>query len=167
MPQSPTALKNLLDSWPSQHPVGPRLDMRPVLDVYAKEPEHPGHRKRKIREVSQRRPVLERNVFLSRLAKALFENVPLLERVGMKPARCRVGQTSPFFFLSIFFSFFFLYRTNSLVKGPRQLYRILSIGITTQEVQPVLGSRAGKRQSATLPGWYQSRMGRGKALWRL
>jgi hypothetical protein len=46
---------------------------------------------------------------------------------------------------------------NSLLKGSRQLYRILSIGVTTQEVQPVFGS--GTESPGQLPGSSPDGMG--------
>ena len=70
-------LQDLLDGRPLKHALTPLIDIRPILNIDAQELEHPRHGKGKVRQISQRGAVLERNVILSWKSQSLVKNIPL------------------------------------------------------------------------------------------
>jgi hypothetical protein len=80
-------LQHPLHRRPIHHPLTPRLDCRPIFNIYTKEFEHPGHRKREVRDVSDGGTVWERDVILSWEGEASFQYIPLLENVCVESRR--------------------------------------------------------------------------------
>ena len=84
MPETLRPLHNVLHRWPRHHAFRPPLNMRPVLDVDAKETEHPGHGKGKVGEICYCWAIFERYVPLVWLGEAFFEDVPLFQGICME-----------------------------------------------------------------------------------
>lgn len=76
---------NSLHCWPRQHAIAPGLYIRPIIDIYAKEGKHPGHRIWEIRDISYGRSVRKSNVALPWQPKSFIQYIPLCQGILMKP----------------------------------------------------------------------------------
>lgn len=88
--------------------------MRPVVDINAEKLEHPGHGKGKVGQIGQSRAVGEGNIVLAGQREPFVENIPLAQAIRVQLLDCAW-----------------------------QLDGLLARGISSEEIQPILGSRPG------------------------
>lgn len=118
-----------------QHALTPLLNAWPIVYVHAQKFEHPWHGEWKIGKVSDSGAVWQSNVILPRPCKAIIQDGPLLEAIGMQPeffeGCCQLSA-----------SLFEGQGAGSLLgNGFWERLRALTVGISFEEIKPILCSR--------------------------